>query len=156
MALNNIEMIRVITQDNGRLPFLGEGEYILSDEELDSYLSMNNNDVFRSARMAAYAISLWVSGINTREVTGDMEVWNDVSKNYLNALKSFLSDNSLVSVIPKGLMPYAAGVSVKDLLQSAADTDNPNVLNWLYKKPITSCDIGCNNDYNNIKQEWLG
>lgn len=151
MALSNIEMIRVITQDNGRLPFMSEGEYILSDEEIDSYLTLNNADVFKSARMAAYAISLWVSGINTKEVTGEMEVWNDISKNYLKALNSFLGDSSLISVIPKGLMPYAAGISKRDLLESAADPDNPNVRNWLYVKPITDCGLGCNDDIHYLR-----
>jgi hypothetical protein len=153
MALTPVQIIRVITQDNGNLPFLGEGEYILSDEELEMYLELTGDNVLKASRMAAYAISLWVSGVNTKEVTGEIEVWNDVSKNYLKAITGFLGDASLMSVLPRGLMPYAAGVSVADLAESILDSDNPNICNWLYRKPKVDCcvsSVECLDDINTL------
>ncbi len=133
MALSNIELVRVITQDNGKLPFLDEGAYILSDDEIEAYLTMQGDDVMQAARMAAYSIAMWISGVNTKEVFGEVEMWNEAGKNYLKALNSFLSDKSLVSVIPKGVMPYAAGTSQEDLYNSMSNVDNPNIGNWLYQ-----------------------
>lgn len=146
MALSPIEMVRVITQDNGKLPFLRKGDYILSNEEVDMYLTLSSSDVMKAARLAAYAISLWVSGVNTKEVSGQVEVWNDVSKNYLKALNAFMTDATVKAVFPKGLMPYAAGTSVADLAQSIHDLDNPNIYNWLYRTPNTNCDNECIDD----------
>lgn len=140
MALTEIQMVRVITQDNGRLPFLDEGVYILEDEEIELFLELQDGDVLQAARMASHSIALWMSGINTKEIFGDVEMWNETAKNYLNALKLFQSDTTLISVIPKGLIPYAAGTSVRDLAASLADTDNPNIYNWLYNKSNRGCE----------------
>lgn len=134
MALSNIEKIRVLIQDNGKLPFLDEGDYILANEEIEMFLELQNNDLLQAARMAAYSAALFISTVSIKELYGDVEVWSNASKEYLKALQAFTSDKSLISVIPKGVMPYAAGISVDDIVASLSDPDNPRVYNWLYAK----------------------
>jgi len=133
MALSNIEMIRLITQDNGRLPVFEEGFHILTDDEIDGYLTMCNGDVLQAARWATRSVMYYISSFNTKEVFGDVEMWSDFGKNYIKAAQSFLDDKTLFSVLPTGIMPWAAGVSVESLIASAADPDNPNITNWLYQ-----------------------
>ena len=134
MALTNIEKVRVLIQDNGKLPFLDEGTYILQDEEIEMFLELQNDDLLQAARMAAYSCALFISTVSTKELYGDVEVWSEASRQYLKALQAFTSDKSLISVIPKGVMPYAAGVSVNDYLNSINDLDNPRVYDWLYTR----------------------
>lgn len=139
MALTNIEKVRVLIQDNGKLPFLDEGTYILQDEEIEMFLELQNDDLLQAARMAAYSCALFISTVSTKELYGDVEVWSEASKQYLKALQAFTSDKALLSVIPKGVMPYAAGVSVNNYLDSINDSDNPRLYDWLYTrnfKPI--------------------
>lgn len=131
MALSNIELIRVITQDNGNLPFLEEGDYILSDDEIDSYLTLQNNDVFLAARMAAYSICLWIGMQSTKQMVGEVEEWYEAGKNYKNTLTLMLTDKSLFNVLPKGMMPYSAGISNKEIISSLQDLDNPRCFSWL-------------------------
>lgn len=131
MALSNIELIRVITQDNGNLPFLEEGDYILSDDEIDSYLTLQNNDVFLAARMAAYSICLWIGMQSTKQMVGEVEEWYEAGKNYKNTLTLMLTDKSLFNVLPKGMMPYSAGISNKEIIGSLQDLDNPRCFSWL-------------------------
>jgi len=131
MALSDIEMIRVITQDNGNLPFLAEGDYILDDEYIEGILALYNNDIMLATRMACYAICNWIVHVPTREVVGEVELWNESSKNYMKSLQMLLADKSLFSLLPSGIMPYAAGVSNADLLSSLRDLDNPRALSWL-------------------------
>lgn len=139
MALSNIEVVRFLTQDNGKLPFLSAGDYIVSDEEIEWAIGYCNNDVMRAARLCAYTIMRFMAGISTREVVGDEEVWNDVSKQYRNAVELFLKDKTLISVLPKGLMPYAAGISLQELAASFNDIDNPKATNWLFQKKTGTC-----------------
>lgn len=134
MALSNVEKIRVLIQDNGKLPFLDEGDYILQDEEIEMFLELQNNDLLQAARMAAYSAALFISTVSIKELYGDVEVWSNASKEYLKALQAFTSDKSMVSVIPKGVMPYAAGISVQDYLSSLNDKDNPRLYDWLYTR----------------------
>ena len=134
MALTNIEKVRVLIQDNGKLPFLDEGTYILQDEEIEMFLELQNDDLLQAARMAAYSCALFISTVSTKELYGDVEVWSEASKQYLKALQAFTSDKSLISVIPKGVMPYSAGVSVQDYINSVNDPDNPRVYDCLYTR----------------------
>ena len=138
MALSNIEMIRLITQDNGRLPIFPQPPedpvFIMEDEEIQGYLDMCNGDVLQASRWAMRSMMQWVSGVSTKELTGDIEVWNDFGKNYIKAATAFLNDKTMFSILPSGIKPWAAGVSVESLIASAADPDNPNATNWLYQQ----------------------
>ena len=73
--------------------------------------------------MAAIAASMQLAGWNTRESTGDISVWNELSTAYLKALDNFINDSSSAS-IPNGLMPYASGISWADMCANNANPDN--------------------------------
>lgn len=121
-------MIRLITQDNGRLPIFDQDQppvFIMTDEEIEGYLTMCNGDVLQAARWAMRSMMNWVSSISTKELCGDIEVWTDFGKNYIKAGQAFLDDKTLFSILPKGVMPYAAGISVTELIASLTDPDNP-------------------------------
>ena len=136
MALSDIEMIRLITQDNGRLPIFDPENltFIMTDEEIEGYLTLCNGDVLQASRWALHTMKQWISGVSTKELYGDVEVWSDFGKNYIKAADSFLNDKSLFSGLPKGLTPWAAGVSVADYWVSVTDTDNPRLYDWLYTR----------------------
>lgn len=136
MALSNIEMIRLITQDNGRLPIFDPENptFIMTDEEIEGYLTMCNGDVLQASRWALRTMMHWIAGVSTKELYGDVEVWSDFAKNYIKAAEAFLNDKALFSGLPKGLMPYAAGISVADYWASVNDTDNPRLYDWLYTR----------------------
>lgn len=137
MALSDIEMIRLITQDNGRLPIFDPDQppvFIMTDEEIGGYLAMCNGDVLQASRWGLHTMKQWISGVNTKELYGDVEVWSDFGKNYIKAADAFLNDKSLFSGLPKGVMPWAAGISVADYWASVNDTDNPRLYDWLYTR----------------------
>ena len=141
MALSDIEMIRLITQDNGRLPIFDQDDtavFIMTDEEIQGYLDLCSGDVLKAARWALHTMKQWIAGVSTKELYGDVEVWSDFGKNYIKAADAFLNDKSLFNVVTKGLMPYAAGISVADYWASINDTDNPRIYNWLYTRSFTS------------------
>lgn len=142
MALSNVEMIRLITQDNGRLPIFDQDAppvYIMTDEEIEGYLTMCNGDMLQAARWATRSMMNWIAGVSTKELCGDIEVWSDFGKNYIKAAQAFLDDKTLFRVVPSGVMPYAAGVSLEDIIASLNDPDNPKSSIWLYKKDKTIC-----------------
>lgn len=88
----------------------------------------------KAARWAAISASMIVGTYNTRERTGDIEVWNSFGTNYLAALKMFLG-NSAIN-IPDGLMPWAAGMSRQELIGFALNPDRvPNNLLEIYNCP---------------------
>jgi hypothetical protein len=119
MALTEIEKVRLTVGDTETSFFYP----ILTDEEYEYFLEISNDDVMSASIKAAHAIMFQLSTIPSREKTGEIEVWNDNVKNYLANLKLFLSNPSVYSVIPKGLTPYAAGISKQDWADSLADCD---------------------------------
>lgn len=127
MALSLVEQVRIRIFDIPRNLFYP----IFTDEEYEDFLESANNDVLQAAKIAAVSASMFFATINTKEMVGDTEIWNEVSRHYLRALELFLRNNQ--SVLLKGVMPYAAGISVADLRNSRCDPDNPRTQNWLYK-----------------------
>lgn len=130
MALTDIEKIRLLIGDTPTSPFYP----IFSDDEIQALLDMQSGNIRLASRMAAISASLQLAGYNSREMTGDIQVWNDISRTYLAALENLISDTSAAS-LPNGLMPYAAGISWKEV---KANNDNPdNVRPELTKISIT-------------------
>ncbi|MNR10579.1 hypothetical protein D3C85_1268360 [compost metagenome] len=80
-----------------------------------------------------------MAGWNTRERTGDIEVWNSLSTQYLKALQNVI-DNPIID-IPNGMMPYAGGISWADV---CANNYNPdNVRSPLTQIKTCDCDDKC-------------
>ena len=119
MALTDIETVRLLIGDIPTSPFY----QLFDDESIQQFLDLNGGNVRQAARMAAIAASMQLAGWNTRESTGDISVWNELSTAYLKALDNFINDSSSAS-IPNGLMPYASGISWVDVNTNNANPDN--------------------------------
>ena len=119
MALTDVEVVRLLIGDTPTSPFY----QLFTDEEIQQFLDLNGGNVRQAARMAAIAASMQLAGWNTRETTGDISVWNELSTAYLKALDNFINDSSSAS-IPNGLMPYASGISWSDMCANNANPDN--------------------------------
>ncbi len=119
MALTDIEKVRLLIGDTPTSPFY----QLFTDEEIQAFLDMSSGNVSNAARMAAIAASMQLAGWTTRERTGDIEVWNALSSQYLKALDNFIKDSS-AATLPNGLMPYAAGISWSDVCANKNNPDN--------------------------------
>ena len=119
MALTPIEQVRLLIGLGPNSPFAG----YMTDEEIQWFLDYSNGRVVDAAVMAAISLSLQLSMVNSREMTGDIQVWNDVSRTYLAALDNFIKDSS-AKTLPNGLMPYAAGISWSDVCSNNNNPDN--------------------------------
>ena len=119
MALTNVETVRLLIGLGLNSPFYD----MMSDEELEWFITYNGNSIIQAARMAAIALSMQLAGVNTREITGDIHVYNEVSSAYLRALANFIKDSNATN-LPNGLMPYASGISWEDFKANNNNPDN--------------------------------
>lgn len=136
MALTDIEKVRLLIGDVSTSPFY----MLFTDIEIQEFLDLNGGNVLQAARMAAIAASMQLAGYSTRERTGDIEVWNSLSTQYLKALQNLI-DTPTGYTLPSGLMPYAAGISWTDVCANNNDTDN-------VRPPLTQIKVcgGCGCD----------
>lgn len=118
MALTDIEKVRLLIGDTTTSPFF----QLFSDEEIQAFLDMAGS-VMQAARMAAIAASMQLAGYSSRERTGDIEVWSNLSTAYIKALENFIKDSS-AATLPNGLMPYASGISWEDFCANNNNPDN--------------------------------
>lgn len=119
MALTPIEQVRVLCGDTEGSPFY----QMLSDDEIQFFLDINGQNVMAAARQAAVSISLQLAGWTSRERSGDLEVWSNLSTAYLKALENLINDKSPGN-LPNGLMPYASGISWEDFCANNSNPDN--------------------------------
>lgn len=120
MALTNIEVVRLLVQDNE------PGLYLISDEELDYLLERNNNSIDRTSIEAAKIILLNLSmrGDSTVDI---FSLKNSKSaEQYRLALQLFIKDPSLNPIF-KNLQGYFGGVSKSDMEKNDATFDNNTV-----------------------------
>jgi hypothetical protein len=137
MALTDVETVRLLIGDLPNSPFY----QLFDDESIQQFLDLNGGNVKQASRMAAISASMQLAGWNTRERTGDLDVWNELSTQYLKALDNLINDSSSAS-IPNGVMPYAGGISWADV---NANNANPDVVRSPLSQ-ITICGddpIGC-------------
>jgi len=119
MALTPVEQVRLLIGDVPNSPFY----QLFTDEELQAFLDMTNQNVFAAARLAAIAASFQLAGWSTRERTGDIEVWSSLSTQYLKALDYLISNPG--TLIPNGLMPWSANSCPSKLMNiEVCDGDN--------------------------------
>lgn len=118
MALTDVEKVRILIGDVPGSVFY----QLFSDEEIQMFLDLANGDVFEAAKRAAIAASMQLAGYNTRERTGDIEVWNSLATQYLKALDNLI--NTPTSLLPQRLTPYAGGISKQDMFNNDSNQDN--------------------------------
>lgn len=135
MALNPIESVRLLIGDIPGSPFYP----LYTDEQIQEFLDLSNGNIQQAARLAAISASFILAGWSTRERTGDLEVWNSLSTQYLKALDNVI--NNPILELPNGMMPYAGGISWADVCANKRNPDN--VRNPLTKIKTCDCDDKC-------------
>jgi len=133
MALTPVEMVRFIIADSEG----GKFYPMLSDEQIEDALVLYNNDIRKAASFCAGVVIRILAQKSTKEVYGDIEVWAEDRKLYLESLKLLQNDPSIT--IPANFIPYAAGISVSDMGASSDDVDNPRRSSFLYTN-TTECE----------------
>jgi hypothetical protein len=133
MALTPVQQVNLLIGNVPSNPFYP----IFTDEEIQQFLDLTNQNVYQAARMAAISASFTIAGYSTRERTGDIEVWNDYAKNYLAALGNLI--NSPTTLIPMNLIPWSANKCPSKLMNiEICDGDNC--------REAICCEVGCGCD----------
>lgn len=112
-----ISFIRLLIGDIPSSPFYP----LYEDEDILAFLTMGDGNIMRTARYAAISASMMLAGWTSRERSGQVEVWNSLSSNYLKALDYFI--NTSDKAIPNGLMPWGAGISKTEMDEMLCDPD---------------------------------
>lgn len=150
MALTLIEQVRVYIGDTiTGYYYKATGDYLLSDDEIEFFLERSNQNSYQAAKLAAQAAIFQIISIPSREKTGEIEIWNDFAKLWVEILKMFLKENP--AFLQSGLMPYAAGISYCDMYWNVRDCD-------VVKSPLTQinstcCDLYANYNHCNCEQD---
>jgi hypothetical protein len=147
MALTDIDAVRLLIGDNQSSPFYP----LLSDDQIDYFIELNNRNVRQAARQAAVSASMAIAWVPTREKTGDIEVWNDYAKQYQLALSYLINENPN-TYLASGIMPYAAGISWSDILSNRSDPDVVTSPLTRINSPTPFSNICCNNEYPNTER----
>lgn len=120
---------------------------LLTDEDIEALLRLENYNVLRAARRAAISVSFFLSQSYQKERTGDIEVVNNASAEYRKVLDKFIDDYSQ-NALPADLLPYAAGISKADYcaynndpdtLKSPLEQITPCLAWWTRVKKYNSC-----------------
>ena len=121
MALTDVEKLRLLIGDTEGSPFYP----LFSDDEIQFFLD-SYGSVAEASKIAAISASFQLAAWNTRETTGDISVWNELSKQYLKALENLIgkAGSGGTTIIPNGIMPYAGGISWADVNANNANLDN--------------------------------
>lgn len=132
MALTPVEQVRLLIGDVPSSPFY----QLFTDEQIQGFLDMTNQNVFAAARLAAISASFQLSGWSTRERTGDIEVWSSLSTQYLKALDYLINNPGVL--IPANLFPWSSTKSLCNLTSiEICDGDNCN------RACECACETGC-------------
>ena len=102
-----INLTRIYTGDIAASPFYP----IFSDEEIGSILESQGWNLRKGIRWTAISASMYFAQLPSRERVDVLEEWNTVAQQYQKALKDLINDTS-ISSIEDGLMPYFGGVSL--------------------------------------------
>ena len=118
MALTDVDKVKIIVGDVPTNPLY----QILDDETYEYLLETTNGDIWQAAIKAAIIISLRIASYPTRERAGNYEVWNQYSTAYLAALQNIIKTPA--SLLSSRIIPYAGGISKKDMHCNDANQDN--------------------------------
>lgn len=138
MALTKVEQVRLLIGDVPSSPFFP----LYTDEEIEGFLEMAGDDVFQAAKLAAISAAFQFAGISTREVTGDIEVWNSLSTQYLRALDYLIKNPSLG--IPSGLIPWSCTTDMSALTSIRPCTDELDTFSYCRLGTCSSVPCRCN------------
>jgi hypothetical protein len=122
MALTPIQEVRLIVQDNT------VGLYILSDDEIEYFITKNNSNITRASISAANAILMNLSMRGDETVDIFSIRGSKAAEQYRLSLQMFLRDPSTNPYI-QNIGAYVGGISKADMLLNDSNTDNNTRLN---------------------------
>lgn len=130
-----INLTRIYTGDIAASPFYP----IFSDEEIGSILESQGWNLRKGIRWTAISASMYFAQLPSRERVDVLEEWNTVAQQYQKALKDLINDTS-ISSIEDGLMPYFGGVSWEKINRLNSNPDQArSTLTWeSHTVPLTS------------------
>lgn|SRR5690554_1331333 len=112
---NVLDRLRLITGDTDPV-------YEFLDDATYQYVLDKNSGNEKQAAMEAAKYILANITRYTRERTGDIEVYgNEFFKNYRDYLLELVNNPNFSNILP---MPYAGGISKKDMLENDENIDN--------------------------------
>lgn len=114
-ATNKIDEVRLLIGDvYPDFEILKDSDYTYF---LDKYAGNANRASVDAARSIMFLLSRW-----TRERTGDIEVYgSEWARNYRTALLEYIKNPNMSVIIA---MPWAGGISKKDMLKNDSNPDN--------------------------------
>lgn len=115
MALSDVELVNLAIGNTKANPYYP----ILTDEEVQAILDSVDGNIALASKRAATNASFVVISIPNREKIGDIEIWNEYSRNYIEALKNVINDQTYL--LPNGMMPYAGGIENSDFIEAKRD-----------------------------------
>ena len=130
MALTDVQKIRL------ECGLVNEAESLLSDDEIQYFLTKNNNSIKKAALDAAKTV-LFILSQQVHERSDYLEIWGHTwFENYMKALKLYIT-NPNYSITVESAQFYAGGISKSDIRDNINNSDNFTVIS----------DIGVPKDY---------
>lgn len=130
MALTDVQKIRL------ECGLVNEAASLLSDDEIQYFLSKNNNSIKKAALDAAKTV-LFILSQQVHERSDYLEIWGHTwFENYMKALKLYIT-NPNYSITVESAQFYAGGISKSDIRDNINNSDNFTVVS----------DIGVPKDY---------
>lgn len=123
-----IEYIQLVIGDIPSSPFYP----LFTQEEIKKFLTYAKGNVNKAIRQAAISAAMLISGVSTRELTGSIEVWNELSRNYIRALELLIKNSN--AEIPENLMPWGHTIPLCNLTNIKTCSEK-----WEYERDMTSC-----------------
>lgn len=101
-------------------------ETILTDDEIQYFLTKNNNNIRRASMDAAKTVLFYISRYVHEKSGLELEIWGHTwYENYMKSLELYIRDPNYSMAIEKA-RPYAGGISFTDVKENIS---NPDVLN---------------------------
>jgi len=129
MALSNIEKIRIELQDNE------VGFYLLSDDDIDYFLTKNNQSIARTALDCARTILLKMSMSPQAQVDIFSIHGSKAAEQYRQALQLYIS-NPHLNPISIDVSRTVSGISISEMQTNNDNTDVNTVRSPSRKLPI--------------------
>lgn len=115
--VEKVLLVRLLIGDIESSPFYP----LFQDGDICQFLTVTSGNVMEAAKFAAISASMMLAGWTTRQRAGSVEVWNQLSSNYLKALDHLINNSD--KQIPNGLMPWGAGISRAEVDAMVCDPD---------------------------------
>lgn len=111
-----IHAVRIELGDTSELP-------VMSDEEINYFLSKNNWNIQRTCLDVAKSMLLKLSMVSDQTVDIFSIRGSAAAKQYMQALKMYITDPNLNQAL-QNLQGYAGGISLADMQANDSNLDN--------------------------------